>query len=266
MKDNMKQKLFTIVFGHDTKAGKLFDVILLYLIAASVITVIIESVPTIGTFYQQFFWSLEIIFTILFSIEYLIRIYISPKPYKYIFSFWGLLDLVSILPTYLSFLFLGYHYLLVIRVFRLLRVFRILRLSKFNKEAGIILNALKASYYKISLFLLAMFFLTIILGTVMYVLEGGETGFTSIPQSIYWAIVTITTVGYGDIVPATILGKVVSSFIMLLGYAIIAVPTGIMVSAFNKQSYTNTSRCNSCDHINSIEAKYCNNCGNKIKA
>lgn len=261
MKDLLKQKLYLIVFGHDTKAGKLFDVVLLYLIAASVITVIIESVPTIGLYYKQFFWGLEIIFTIIFTIEYAIRIYISPKPLKYIFSFWGMLDLISILPTYLSLVITGYHYLLVIRVFRLIRVFRILRLTKFNKEAGIILNALKASYYKISIFLLAMFFLTIILGTVMYVLEGGETGFTSIPQSIYWAIVTITTVGYGDIVPSTVLGKIVSSFIMLLGYAIIAVPTGIMVSAFNKQSSANTCLCNNCNYTNPIEAKYCINCG-----
>lgn len=258
----MKQKLYKIVFEHDTKSGKLFDVVLLYLIAASVLTVIVESVPTLGSFYKDLFWKLEIMFTIIFSIEYIVRIFISPKPLKYIFSFWGLLDLAAILPTYLSFVFFGYHYLLVMRVFRLLRVFRILRLTKFNKEAILILNALKSSYYKISLFLLAMFFFTIILGTIMYVVENGEGGYTSIPQSIYWAIVTITTVGYGDIVPATVFGKMVSSFIMLFGYAIIAVPTGIIVSEFRNQS--RVIKCKNCSFGNSPDANYCNNCGDKV--
>lgn len=258
----LKNRLYKIIFEADTKAGKTFDLLLLYAISISVLMVILESVPEIGNRFKAFFWFSELLLTILFSLEYLTRIAVSPSPRKYIFSFWGIIDLLSVLPTYLSIVFSGYHYLLVVRIFRLLRVFRILRLARFNKEAGIIIEAMKYSYYKITVFLIAVFFLTILLGTMMYVAEGGEKGFTSIPQSIYWAIVTITTVGYGDMVPSTAFGKFLSSFVMLLGYAIIAVPTGIVTVELSKSS--NNKLCNYCNNKNPSEANFCNKCGSKI--
>ncbi|NJO92350.1 MAG: ion transporter [Chloroflexia bacterium] len=258
----LKNYLNQIIFESDTKAGKWFDIALLCLIVFSVLLVITESVPEIGLKYSSFFLITELILTIIFTIEYIVRIAVSERPKKYILSFWGIIDLLSVLPTYLSIIFSGYHYLLVVRIFRLLRIFRILRLARFNRESAIIIEALKASYYKISIFLLAVFFLTILLGTLMYVVEGGEQGFTSIPQSIYWAIVTITTVGYGDLVPATAFGKFLSSFIMLLGYAIIAVPTGIVTVELSKK--TNDSECGHCKHKNPLKSNFCNNCGHQL--
>ena len=256
---SFKEKIYQIIFKSDTKAGKWFDIVLLYLIFFSVLTVIIESVPEYGSRYSVYFWTIELILTIIFTFEYLARIFVTPKPLKYIFSFWGIIDLLSVIPTYLSLILAGYHYFLVVRIFRLLRIFRILRLARFNREAALIIDALKASYYKISVFLLAVFSLTVLLGTLMYVVEGGEKGFTSIPQSIYWAIVTITTVGYGDLVPSTAFGKFLSSFIMLLGYAIIAVPTGIVTVELSKKS--NEVECEYCKQKNPITFNYCNNCG-----
>jgi voltage-gated potassium channel len=261
-KDEIKEQLFNIIFESNTKAGKWFDIVLLYLIFFSVLVVVVESVPEIGVQYSKLFWTIEAILTVIFSIEYLARILVSPKPLKYILSFWGIIDLLSILPTYLSILLSGYHYLIVVRIFRLLRIFRILRLARFNKEASTIIEALKSSYYKIIVFLMTVFFLTILLGTLMYVVEGGEKGFTSIPQSIYWAIVTITTVGYGDLVPLTAFGKFLSSFIMLLGYAIIAVPTGIVTVELSKAS--NNKVCETCSQNNPSNANFCIQCGIKI--
>ncbi len=259
---NFKEKLYQIIFESNTKSGKWFDIVLLYLIFFSVALVLVESVPEIGHQYPNLFWSVEAVLTIIFSIEYLVRIFVSPKPLKYILSFWGIIDFLSILPTYLSILLSGYHYLIVVRIFRLLRIFRILRLARFNREASTILEALKTSYYKIIVFLMAVSFLTVILGTLMYVVEGGEKGFTSIPQSIYWAIVTITTVGYGDLVPVTSFGKFLSSFIMLLGYAIIAVPTGIVTVELNKAAHNRI--CPSCNQNNPSNATFCNQCGSMI--
>lgn len=259
---SLKDSLYNIIFESDTKAGKWFDITLLYLIFFSVLVVVVESIPEIGQQYIQLFWTIEAALTVIFTIEYVLRIIISPKPLKYIFSFWGIIDLLSILPTYLSILLSGYHYLIVVRIFRLLRIFRILRLARFNREAATIVEALKTSYYKIIVFLMAVFFLTIFLGALMYVVEGGEKGFTSIPQSIYWAIVTITTVGYGDLVPVTSLGKFLSSFIMLLGYAIIAVPTGIVTVELNKASHNRI--CPICNQNNLANSIFCNQCGGTI--
>jgi len=182
---SLKSDLYTIVFGTDTKAGKQFDIVLLWLILTSVLVVMLESVPEWGLRYAYNFQMLEYTLTFLFSVEYILRLLISPKPLKYVFSFWGIIDLLSILPTYLSLIFTGYHYLLVIRIFRLLRVFRILKLARFNKEAIILLQALKASAYKISVFLVSVLAITVFVGAIMYVIEGGEKSFTSIPQSIY---------------------------------------------------------------------------------
>jgi len=258
-----KEKLHTIVFGTDTKAGKRFDLFLLWVILFSVLVVMLESIPELRNRLYKAFFTTEWIFTIVFSIEYLTRIWISPKRFKYLFSFWGIIDLLSILPTYLSLVLPGYHYLLVVRIFRLLRIFRILKLARFNREAQILIIALKASLYKISIFLLAVLAIVTFMGTIMYVVEGGQQGFTSIPQSIYWAIVTVTTVGYGDMVPHTVLGKVISSFVMMMGYAIIAVPTGIVTVEMSKTALSK-KKCGKCNSAISEFDKYCNNCGNPM--
>lgn len=259
-----KKKLYLIVFGTETKAGRRFDVFLLWIILLSVLVVMIESVPEIGKKYDKIFFTIEWVMTILFTIEYLLRIWISPKPFKYIFSFWGFIDFLSILPTYLSLFVFGYHYLIIVRIFRLLRVFRILKLARFNSEAGVLVGALKSSIHKISIFLLTVVSIVVFLGTIMYVIEGGEEGFTSIPQSIYWAVVTVTTVGYGDMVPHTVLGKFISSIAMIIGYGIIAVPTGIITVEMSKAALK-TKKCENCKHDNDLSARYCSNCGNSLK-
>lgn len=261
--NKIRKELDIIVFGTHTKAGRMFDVTLLWLILISVFVVMLESVPSLNTrFSEGFFW-IEWILTILFTIEYVLRIWISDKPAKYIFSFWGIIDLLSVLPTYLSILFVGYHYLIVVRIFRLLRVFRILKLVRFNSEAQSLINALKSSMYKISIFLMAVVAIVTFMGALMYVVEGNEKGFTSIPQSIYWAIVTVTTVGYGDMIPHTVLGKIISSFAMILGYAIIAVPTGIVTVGMAKAS-NDVKKCDNCEASNEFSANFCNQCGNKF--
>jgi voltage-gated potassium channel len=255
-----KQQLYSIIFKSDTAAGRKFDVILLWCIVISIVTAILESVPTFDPALRTVFSIIEWTVTILFTIEYFARIYCSPKPLRYIFSLWGFIDLIAIFPTYFSFFFFGYKYLLVVRIFRLLRVFRILRLIRFQSEAMVLSKAIKASLYKISIFLSTVVAIVILLGTIMYVVEGPENGFTSIPQGIYWAIITITTVGYGDIVPTTVWGKLISSATMLLGYAIIAVPTGIVTVEMRNAS-KNQNVCPHCGKENEISAHFCNNCG-----
>ncbi|MEO9003847.1 MAG: ion transporter [Ginsengibacter sp.] len=260
----IRQKLYIIIFGTDTKSGRLFDVYLLWIIFLSVIAVMLESVPEIGKKYHEVFFTIEWIMTILFTIEYVIRIWISPKPFQYLLSFWGLIDFLSIVPTYLGLFVFGYHYLIIVRIFRLLRVFRILKLARFNSEAAVLSGALRRSLHKISIFLLAVISTVVFLGTIMYVIEGGEEGFTSIPQSIYWAIVTVTTVGYGDMVPHSVLGKFISSIAMIIGYGIIAVPTGIITVEMSK-SVLKTKKCINCHHQNELSSKFCNNCGNPVE-
>ncbi len=260
----VREQLHHIVFGTETKSGKQFDVFLLWVILISVLAVMLESVPEIGITFVDEFVIIEWILTVIFTLEYLLRLWISPKPIKYIFSFWGIIDLLSILPTYISFFITGYHYLLIIRIFRLLRVFRILKLVRFTSEARVLLLALRASSYKIGIFMMAVMAIVIFLGTIMYVVEGADNGFTSIPQSIYWAIVTITTVGYGDIAPHTVLGKSISSIAMIMGYAIIAVPTGIVTVAFSK-SNNKQIQCPECNKMSDEVSNYCSECGNKLK-
>lgn len=259
-----KQKLYNIVFESDTKAGRRFDIILLWAILFSILLAVLDSVPQYSLNFRTQFYAIEWVLTILFSIEYILRIYISPKPLKYIFSFWGFIDILSIIPTYFSLFFFGYHYFLVLRIFRLLRVFRILKLARFNKESIFLLNALKLSSHKITIFLSAVVTIVILLGTVMYVVENGDNGFTSIPQSIYWAIMTLTTVGYGDIVPHTVMGKFISSFTMIIGYAIIAIPTGIITMEMSKLSNSDPV-CPKCQTKNPVSSNYCSNCGFSIK-
>lgn len=257
------EKLYKIVFETDTKAGRQFDVFLLWIILLSVVVVMLESVPEIGNQYLDLFITAEWCLTIIFSIEYLLRVVISPKPLKYIFSFWGFIDLLSILPTYIGLLFAGTHYFIVVRIFRLLRVFRILKLARFNAESIFLLRAFKASIHKLSVFLMAIFTIVVIMGTMIYVVEGGQQGFSSIPQGIYWAIVTVTTVGYGDMVPHTALGKFISSLAMIIGYAIIAVPTGIITVEMAK-SNTDKIKCGQCDGLNDAGGNFCSNCGGQM--
>jgi voltage-gated potassium channel len=259
----LREKLYIIIFGTNTKAGRLFDVVLLWLILLSVTVVILESLPDESLALHITFSRLEWGFTILFTLEYLLRIWTSPKPLKYIFSFWGIIDFVSVLPTFISLLFPGYHYLLVVRILRLLRIFRILKLVRLSTEARILANALKTSSYKIGIFLYSVVTIITILGTLMYVIEGEKSGFNSIPQGIYWAIVTVTTVGYGDIVPLSVLGKFLSAFAMILGYAIIAVPTGIVTVELSKSQKT-TIHCNHCKQDNPVNAIYCFKCGKEM--
>jgi voltage-gated potassium channel len=259
----VREKINRIIFGHDTKSSKLFDVILLWVILISVVIVILESVPSLHDRFSKFFFYAEWAITILFTLEYLIRIWSSKTPFRYIFSFWGLVDLLSILPTYLELINFGFHYLLAVRILRLLRVFRILKLVRFNREAQKLLLAMKGSSYKIAVFLMVVISIMVLLGTIMYVIEGGQNGFTSIPQSIYWAIVTVTTVGFGDVVPQTVLGKFLSSIAMIMGYAIIAVPTGI-ISVELAKNRSEDKICEICKHDNPDDAQFCNQCGLKF--
>lgn len=261
----IKYRLYHIIFGTDTQFGRLFDVVLLWAILISITIVILESLKPLRIEYSAFFVYTEWFFTLLFTIEYFTRIWVSPKPFKYIFSFLGLVDLLSIIPTYLSLAFAGTHYLIVIRAIRLLRVFRILKLNYFLNQGELIAMALKVSLRKISVFMFAILNVVIIIGATMYVIEGEANGFDSIPRSIYWAIVTITTVGYGDISPQTSLGQFMSSIIMLIGYAIIAVPTGIVSSEITKQRYSEKlPRCKQCNREVNLDDTFCSHCGTKL--
>ncbi|MFN3951329.1 MAG: ion transporter [Thermaurantimonas sp.] len=260
-----KIRLYKIIFHSDTKAGKLFDVVLLYCITASVLIAILDSVKNLHNALPLIFITLEWIFTILFSIEYILRIYVSPRPSRYIFSFYGVIDLLSVLPTYLGFFISGYQFFITIRILRLLRVFRIFRLLEFTREGQLLVSSVRNAFPKITFFFLFIISMVVILGTLMYVIEGGQSGFESIPKAIYWAIVTITTVGYGDVVPNTVLGKFLSSFIMLLGYSIIAVPTGIVTAEISKSALSNKTKvCPHCDQELPVEAIYCYRCGNRL--
>ncbi|HEY9116881.1 MAG TPA: ion transporter [Roseivirga sp.] len=262
----LRKRLFIVIFGTDTPAGKAFDVALLIAILISVLAVMLESVPSLNSNYGYVFKNLEWILTIIFSLEYITRIYVTDLRRKYIFSFYGLIDLLSLLPSYLSLVFVGTQYLLIIRALRLLRVFRILKLGRFIGEAEQLGRALKSSRHKITVFMGTVMMLVILLGTIMYLVEGKDNGFTSIPLSIYWAIVTLTTVGYGDIAPQTILGQTIASFVMILGYAIIAVPTGIVTVELQKdkkkQEAKTCPNCNSKGH--EMDAIHCKFCGEKL--
>ncbi|MEM7182373.1 MAG: ion transporter [Spirochaetota bacterium] len=260
-----REKLYTIIFEADTPAGKTFDVILLWLILISILVVSLESVATLRTQFGTKFRFIEWLLTAIFSLEYILRIYSSPNRWKYIFSFYGAIDLLSITPTYLSLFFAETHYLLTLRSIRLLRTFRVLKLSRFVKESHLLLQALQASIHKITVFFGFMLSLVVVLGSVMYLLEGEKNGFTNIPMSIYWAIVTVTTVGYGDISPKTVAGQMVASITMLLGYSIIAIPTGIVSSEFSKLTGPTSRTCERCYlDKHDKDANYCKRCGEKL--
>lgn len=266
----LRNKLYEIVFETDTPAGKYFDVVLLWAIVGSILVVTLESVRELDERYEEVFAVIEWIFTILFTIEYALRIFILRKPLKYVFSFLGIIDLLALVPTYLSLFVTGGAYLVVIRAIRLLRIFRILKLSRYLSEAQLLGNALIASKYKLMVFIGTVMSVTLIMGTLMYVIEGAENGFTSIPRSLYWCIVTITTVGYGDIAPQTVIGQTLASILMLMGYAIIAVPTGIVTGEIMKENskkpIAEKHNCESCGIvIDDPKANYCKNCGNQLK-
>jgi voltage-gated potassium channel len=269
-KNSWKNKLHEIIYEADTTQGKLFDVILLVAILTSIILVMLESVQSIDTKYHNTLYFGEWIITILFSIEYLLRIIAIRKPRKYIFSFFGMVDFLSTIPFYLSLFFAGSQGLIALRALRLLRVFRILKLARYIGASNKLILALKASKAKIAVFLFFVLIVCIILGTVMYMIEGQENGFTNIPKSIYWAIVTLTTVGFGDIAPQTPLGQLISSIIMILGYSIIAIPTGIVSSEISKTSETldtNTQSCPNClKEKHAKNAIYCYHCGSTLIA
>jgi len=264
----IKQKLFEIVFEADTKEGKAFDVVLLIAIVFSIALVMLSSVREIELKYHTFLISSEWVLTIFFTIEYALRLFISPKPIKYAKSFFGIIDLLSIIPTYLALFITGGHAFIVLRSLRLLRMFRIFKLSRYVHGASVITKALKSSLPKISVFLFGVVMIVIIFGSFMYIIEGEENGFTSIPRSIYWAIVTLTTVGYGDISPQTDFGQFISSLVMIIGYSIIAVPTGIITSEVhvaNKKDKYSTQVCPNCmceEH--DTDAEFCKKCGNKL--
>jgi voltage-gated potassium channel len=260
-----QQNLHRIIFGVDTPAGKLFDVILLWAILASVIAVMLESVSEIKVPNERLFKILEWFFTVIFSLEYIARLASSPNPKKYATSFMGIIDLLSIMPTFIGMFVSGTSSLMIIRSIRLIRVFRVLKLTHFMGGANQIGNALYASRHKIIVFLGTVVCVTAIMGTLMYLVEGAEHGFTSIPRSIYWAIVTVTTVGYGDIAPGTIFGQFLASCLMITGYAILAVPTGI-VTAEMVNSKNQMESCENCGaQLTLDQAKYCHNCGTKIR-
>ena len=262
-----RHRLHEIIYEADTPEGKLFDILLLVVILLSVLFVALESVSSIDAVYHHYLNTAEWIITLVFSIEYLLRIICITKPTKYIFSFYGIIDLLSTLPMYLSLLFIGTHSLVALKALRLLRVFRILKLTKYISESNQLLFALRKSRRKISVFIFGVLILCIIFGTLMYLIEDEASGFTSIPRSIYWCIVTLTTVGYGDIAPQTPIGQLVASLIMILGYGIIAVPTGIVTAEMKRQNPidSNTQVCPHClTQFHSPKATYCYKCGEPI--
>ena len=261
-----RNKLYEVIFEAETVAGKTFDVLLLVMIVLSVMVVMLESVKSIRDDYGQLLLGAEWAFTIVFTIEYVLRLISVRRPLRYAKSFFGVIDLLAIIPTYASLLLPGLQYLLAIRILRLLRVFRILKLVEFITEARVITSALRASAKKISVFLLAVLTLVTIIGSIMYVIEGDNSGFSSIPTSIYWAIVTLTTVGYGDLSPQTPLGKAFASLVMIMGYAIIAVPTGIVtveLSRSNRKISTQVCpECHTQDHDE--DAVFCKYCASRL--
>ncbi|WP_075555826.1 ion transporter [Parabacteroides timonensis] len=264
----LKEKLYIIIFESDTPKGKLFDVFLIGFIIASVLVVILESVVTFSDRFKLILQILEYVFTAFFTFEYLVRIYCSPKPKKYIFSFFGIVDLLATLPLYLGFFFRGARYLLIIRTFRLIRVFRVFKLFNFLEEGNLLLVSLRLSSRKIFVFFFFVLILVTSIGTIMFMVEGTQpdTQFNNIPNCIYWAIVTMTTVGYGDITPVTPVGRFISACVMLIGYTIIAVPTGIvsatMMKEHRKRSLLQCPHCFRTGHEE--EAKFCKYCGGKL--
>jgi voltage-gated potassium channel len=261
-----RKRIYEIVFEAETRSGRIFDITLISLILLSVFAVFLESVRGVREILGPELLLLEWAFTFLFTFEYILRLISVKRPLRYAFSFYGLVDLLAVLPTYLSLFVPGTHYLLVIRILRLLRIFRILKLSTYISEGRVISTALRASKQKIIVFLVAVLTIITVVGSLMYVVEGEENGFTDIPTSMYWAIVTLTTVGYGDLSPKTGLGKFLASIVMIMGYGIIAVPTGIVTAELTRASRPlSTEVCPECHaEVHDLDAKHCKYCGTKL--
>ncbi len=264
---SLRLKIYTIIFGTDTPAGKLFDIVLIYMIFLSVLAMILESVESIHQSFGSWLLGAEWFFTGIFTLEYFVRIYCSPNPWRYVRSFYGLVDLLAILPSYMGLFVADANYLLMVRLLRVLRVFRVLKLVRYLSEANILVRAMLMSRRKILVFFSSVLVLSTIFGSLMFVVEGPEHGFTSIPKSIYWTIVTITTVGYGDITPQTNLGQLIAAGAMLTGYSIIAVPTGILTAELatemrRERSQRRCDKCRGAGHEN--DALYCKFCGHTL--
>jgi voltage-gated potassium channel len=265
--EQFRDRLHNIIFGTDTAAGRLFDIILLWAILISVVVVMLESVESFDAKFHAGLRRLEWFFTILFTLEYIARIISLERPKKYVFSFFGMVDLLATLPTWLSLFAIQSQFLMAIRLMRLLRIFRVFKLARYIQGMRHIRIALGNSIPKITVFFLFVISLVTIMGTLMYMIEGETSGFSSIPQSIYWAIVTLTTVGYGDITPVTTLGKFMASIIMILGYSILAVPTGIVSSEMSALKYHESHErvCEGCGWVDhEIDAKFCRKCGHRL--
>jgi voltage-gated potassium channel len=262
-KDRLKQRLYIIIFEADTPAGKLFDVLLFVAILASVTLTMLQSVGPIRENHGSVLFALNMMFTVIFTIEYGLRLWCAKKTLCYARSFFGVVDLLSILPVYLSWFIPGSRFLDVVKVLRMLRIFRVLKMTQYVGDADLLMNALASSRRKIGIFLVAVMTIVVIVGSLMYVIEGEAHGFSSIPRSVYWAIVTLTTVGYGDISPQTNLGQSLAAFIMIMGYSIIAVPTGIITAELGQQR--NTKICPSCGlRKHDADAQFCKQCGAQL--
>jgi len=260
----LREKIYHVIFGTDSKAGRRFDLLLIYAILLSVAAVMLDSVAAVNQRFGRELLFAEWLFTAIFTLEYVARIYSSPKPWRYVFSFYGVVDFLSILPTYLSLLFPEATYWMVVRLLRVLRIFRVLKLARYSAEASLLMRSLVQARHKIFVFFGVVLVLSVIFGSVMFLVEGAENGFTSIPRSIYWTIVTITTVGYGDITPQTVIGQFIATLAMLTGYSIIAIPTGILSAEISKEMGKARAlvRCNICERGgHHDEAEYCYHCG-----
>ncbi|CAH7240298.1 putative Potassium voltage-gated channel subfamily KQT; potassium channel, VIC family [Vibrio chagasii] len=263
----LKDHLYVIIFGTHTPAGRAFDISLIVAILASLLVLILESIPNVMTEWSQELRYIEYSFTALFTIEYLLRLYCSPKPKSYATSFYGVVDLLAILPTYLAIIFPGASFMGVVRLLRVMRIFRILKLVRYLQDSNILLRSLLMARRKILIFFSTVGILVVIFGALIFVIEGPENGFTSIPHSIYWAIVTITTVGYGDMVPQTAIGKAIASLTMLLGYSILAVPTGIITAELSNEmnSHKELVKCPNCNRAgHDSDAIYCKHCASEL--
>lgn len=264
-----RDKLHEIIYEADTPIGKFFDLALLFIILLSIALVMLESVHSLNVKYFEIFYLAEWVITFIFSVEYILRILSIRKPWTYIFSFYGIVDLLSTIPTYLVLIFGGHNFFFAIRALRLLRIFRILKTTHYIGESNKLWRAVKNSRVKVFVFLFTVLIICVIMGTVMFMIEGPENGFTNIPVSVYWCIVTLTTVGFGDIHPITPAGQAIASLIMIVGYGIIAVPTGIVSAEYTRsvknRPVLNTQVCRFCNEAKHLDgAEYCHNCGNKL--
>jgi len=269
--ETVRQNVYQVIYQTNTRAGRAFDICLIIAILTSVLIIVLDSVAGITEQYGELLFTAEWFFTVFFTLEYLLRIACINRPVKYIFSFYGIIDLLAIIPAYISFFIPGFHSFLIIRILRVLRIFRILKLVQFINQSNLLTNALFASRFKITIFLFTISTLLVVFGSIMYLIEGPENGFTNIPVSIYWSVVTLTTVGFGDITPKTDLGRAISAVVMVTGYAIIAVPTGIITAELSQEMKKQNARtddqriCTKCRKSgHEADANYCRICGEAL--